>query len=64
MYTLFQLHILVRAIVLITKHNYKISTSSYRITKDIIDRVNVAKWISIRTILSEPWLAKTRTRSL
>ena len=63
LYTLFRFHIFVRAIVLVTKHNYKISTSFIQ-TNRRCNRVNIAKWISIRTTLSECWLAKTRTTEL
>ena len=42
----------VRAVLLITKHNYKISTSFIK-NNERYNRVSIAKWISIRTTLSE-----------
>ena len=54
-YTLFRFHIFVRAIVLITEHNYKISPSFIQ-NNERYNRINKAKWISIRTtLLSADW---------
>ena len=55
-YTLFQFQIHVRAIVLITKHNHKISTSFIKNNRRY-NRSNTTKWISIlTTLLSTDWL--------
>ena len=62
LYTLFSFHE-IKVIVLITKHNYENSTSFIQ-NNGRYNQVNIAKWISIRTTLSECWLAKTRTTEL
>ena len=59
-YTLFRFDIFVRAIVLITKHSYKISTRFIQ-KNERYNRVNIAKWVFMWTTLSEHWLAETRT---
>jgi hypothetical protein len=48
-------------LVLTAKHNYKISTSFIK-NNERYNRVNIAKWISIRRTPSWHWLAKIRVR--
>ena len=63
-YTLFWFQIYVRAIILITKYNHKISTSFMKNNKRY-NRLNTAEWISISTtFLSADWLKYERKITL
>ena len=60
-YTLLRFQIYVRAIVLITKQDQKISASFIK-NNERYNRSHTAKWISIWTTLSARWLASIRVR--